>query len=59
MKKKRLKREQKTSPLALHKETLRQLKKSELQQAPGGTRIRIPIGFADDTSPIFGYEELL
>jgi len=57
MEKKPQKSKPTTSPLSLRKETLRQLKKSELQQAPGGTRIRIPISLADDTSPIYGYEE--
>ena len=57
MEKKQLKANQKTSLLALHKETLRQLKKSELQQVAGGTRIRIPIGFGADTTPIYGDAE--
>jgi len=57
MEKKQLTTKQKTSALALRKETLRQLKKSELQRVAGGTRIRIPIGFDGDTTPIFGEME--
>jgi|tagenome__1003787_1003787.scaffolds.fasta_scaffold16134529_2 hypothetical protein len=42
------------SLLALHKETLRLLGISDLQGVAGGAgRIRIPIGFEDDTTPIY------
>jgi hypothetical protein len=54
MKKKSLK----TGSLALRKETLRQLEKSELQHVGGGARIYIPIGHADNTTPIYSYQEL-
>lgn len=49
MKKKELKTK-KTCLLELRKETLRQL-----QRVAGATRIRIPIGFAEDTAPIYDY----
>lgn len=48
---------QKTRSLALHKSTLQRLEDSELQRVDGRTRIRIPVGFDDDTAPIFGYED--
>jgi hypothetical protein len=49
MKKKELMAKQ-TGLLELRKETLRQL-----QRVAGGTRIRIPIGFGNDTTPIYDY----
>jgi len=40
--------------LALRKETLRRLGTSDLQEVAGGaSRIRIPIGYGDDTTPIY------
>jgi len=52
------KNDPKTSSLALRKETLRQLEKSELLRVDGGARIYTPIGHADDTTPIYSYQEL-
>ena len=43
----------KASFLALHKETLRLLGTSDLRDVAGGARIHIPIGYADDTTPIY------
>ena len=40
-------------PLTLRTETLRRLEGSQLQGVAGGARIRIPVGFADDTTPIY------
>jgi hypothetical protein len=57
MEKKRLK-PKKTSGLTVHKETLRQLEAPELRGVAGAARIHIPIGFADDTTPIYDSEEL-
>jgi hypothetical protein len=47
-----------TSPLALRKETLRRLDDLELQGVAGAARVRIPVGFAEDTIPIYSYEDL-
>jgi len=41
---------------ALRKETLRLLGPSELQGVAGQVRIRIPVGYADDTTPIYAEE---
>ena len=57
MEKKRLKREQKPSPLVLRRETLRRLADFELQGVAGGARVRITVGFDDDTAPVYSYEE--
>jgi hypothetical protein len=57
MEKKRSITRKQSSPLALHKETLRRLADSELRGAAGGARIRVPVGFDDDTEPIFVYED--
>ena len=48
---------QKAKPLALRKETLRQLDAAKLQNVAAGVRIWKPVGFADDTSPIYGWED--
>ncbi|HEX3529589.1 MAG TPA: hypothetical protein VH988_21220 [Thermoanaerobaculia bacterium] len=54
MKKKHSTAKQKTAALRLRTETLRRLDDSELQTVAGGAgRIRIPIGFEDDTTPIY------
>ncbi len=45
--------QKKSSSLKLHKETLRLLGKSELQEVAGGGRIRIPVGYAANTIPIY------
>ena len=55
---KRQSKTKKTSGLTLHKETLRRLKRSELQRVAGAGRVHIPIGFADDTTPIYSYEDM-
>jgi hypothetical protein len=39
--------------LGLRKETLHQLDDSQMQAVAGAGRIHIPIGFADDTTPIY------
>ena len=49
---------QKTSSLTLRKETLRRLEDSALQRVAGGAKIWIPVGHADDTTPIYSYQEL-
>jgi hypothetical protein len=48
-----MKKSKKASSLTLHKETLRMLGTSELQGVAGMGRIRIPVGYRDDTSPIY------
>jgi hypothetical protein len=48
MEKKQAKAKQKASLLVLHRETLR---------LAGASRGRIPIGFADDTTPIYSEED--
>jgi hypothetical protein len=48
------KNQQKAKGLALRKETLRLLDPSELQAVAGAGRIHIPIGYRDDTTPIYG-----
>ena len=58
MEKKQPKAKQKASPLALHKETLRSLGDSELQGVAAGARGYKPVGFDDDTTPIYSYEDV-
>lgn len=54
MEKKQPETKQKTASLTLQTETLRRLKDSQLQGVAGGAgKIRIPTGFADDTTPIY------
>ena len=54
MEKKHSTAKQKTAALRLRTETLRRLDDSELQTVAGGAgRIHIPIGFEDDTTPIY------
>lgn len=51
--KKNLQTTAKKATLTLHKETIR-------QWVTGGARIHIPIGFADDTTPIYmDYDDTL
>lgn len=45
------------SSLALHRETLRRLADSALRGAAGGARMWKPLGFDEDTTPIFIYED--
>jgi hypothetical protein len=58
MEKKRLTPNQKTSLLALRRETLRRLGNSELQEVAGAARVHIPLGYAEDTTPIYSYEDV-
>jgi len=51
MEKKQLKAKQ--SALALRRETLRLLSSSELKGVAGRARVRVPVGYADDTTPIY------
>jgi hypothetical protein len=44
-----------TGSLVLRRETLRRLDASDLERVAGGGRIRIPIGWADDTTPIYSW----
>jgi hypothetical protein len=53
MEKKQRTGKKKASSLGLQTETLRRLDDARLQRAAGGGRIRIPVGFADDTTPIY------
>jgi hypothetical protein len=53
MKKNRRTIQQKTNALVLHRETLRQLESSKLQAVAGGGRLRVPVGYADDTTPLY------
>ena len=46
---------QKASALMLRKETLRQLEDSKLQGAVGAVRIWKPVGFAEDTTPVYDW----
>ena len=46
---------QKTSALMLRKETLRQLEASQLQGAVGAVRMWRPVGFAEDSTPIYDW----
>ncbi|MFL6234432.1 MAG: hypothetical protein ACJ76N_14970 [Thermoanaerobaculia bacterium] len=54
MKKNELKTKHTSLP-ALCKETLRQLDNSELQGVAGAGRIRVPVGFNEDTTPVYDY----
>ena len=49
---------QKTSSLTLRKETLRRLEDSVLQGAVGAARVHIPLGYEEDTTPIYSYVDL-
>lgn len=53
MEKKRSTAKQKTASLRLRTEPLHRLKHSELLGVVGGSRVRIPLGFAADTTPIY------
>ena len=41
--------------LVLRRETLRRLETADLERVAGEGRIRIPIGWADDTTPIYSW----
>ncbi|HKH47374.1 MAG TPA: hypothetical protein VKM72_22180 [Thermoanaerobaculia bacterium] len=58
MKKEQLQPNQKASPLALRKETLRRLADADLQGVAGAARVRITVGFDDDTTPIYSEMEM-
>jgi hypothetical protein len=45
--------QQQTPTLSLRRETLRRLDDESLQGAAGGGRLRVPVGFADDTTPLY------
>ena len=53
MEKKQLTAKQKTTSLRLRTETLCRLDDSKLPGVVGGARVRIPFGYADDTTPIY------
>ena len=49
-----MKKKQQQSPtLRLRRETLYRLDDRHLQDVDGGGRLRVPVGFADDTTPIY------
>lgn len=54
MEKRYLKKNQKATSLTVRTETLRRLDDTKLQEVAGGGRLRVPIGIADDTTPIYG-----
>ncbi len=47
------KQAKKASTLTLRTETLRRLDHAHLPRVAGGGRLRVPIGFADDTTPLY------
>jgi hypothetical protein len=53
MEKKPSKARQKTTLLRLQTETLRRLDDARLQGVAGGGRLRVPVGYADNTTPIY------
>jgi hypothetical protein len=53
MEKKHSKAKQKAAMLRLQTETLHQLDDLRLKTVAGGGRIRVPVGFADDTTPLY------
>ena len=55
MEKKKSKAQQKTASLGLKRETLHRLDDSQMKAVvAGGSRIRTPVGYDDDTAPIYG-----
>ena len=52
------KQAKKASTLTLRTETLRRLDDAHLPRVAGGARLRVPGGFADDTSPLY-YDDTL
>jgi hypothetical protein len=53
MEKKAKVKQKKAAFLTLQTETLRRLDDSQLHRVAGGARIWKPLGFADDTTPIY------
>ena len=53
-----MKAKQKTGVLALRRETLRLLGDSELRRVDGAARLWRPVGFDDDTAPIYSEMEM-
>jgi hypothetical protein len=53
MQKKPSKANPKSTSLRLQTETLRRLDDARLQGAAGGGRLRVPVGYADNTTPIY------
>jgi hypothetical protein len=51
--KKKTSKPKKVTALGLQTETLRRLDDSQMQAVAGGARVRIPINFTDDTTPIY------
>lgn len=51
--------EKKRNPktLILRKESIRQLASSGLKAVAGGVRIWKPVGLADDTTPLYAWED--
>jgi hypothetical protein len=47
----------KVTSLTLQKETLRPLENSDLPAVAGGVRIWKPVGRADNTDPIYSWED--
>lgn len=45
--------EKKTASLRLQKEALRCLEVSQLRRVAGGGKLRVPVGVAEDTTPIY------
>lgn len=46
---------QKTIALIARRETIRQLDSSRLPEVAGGVRMWRPVGFADDSTPVYGW----
>ena len=47
------KQAKKASTLTLRTETLRRLDDAHLPRVAGGARLRVPVGYGDDTTPIY------
>jgi hypothetical protein len=53
MERKKSEMKQKAASLKLRTETLRRLDDPQLRGVAGGGRLRVPVGFADNTTPIY------
>jgi hypothetical protein len=53
MEKKQSRTRQPTTPLTIRTETLRRLDNSQLQGVTGGFKIRTPVGYDDNTNPLY------